>query len=436
MDTKKKIPYFFLYVLSFYPLMKEALASITAILFLVTTLFFYWDNFGKRYKKYGIKPILINCGFYFFLLFSILYSDHIFIGIKKVQSSLLLLFFPIVIFYFFPKVKKQTIKIFSYGFILSNFVLFLYFFDILAQGLAIDRFAGLMDKNILEQALAINTYPYEFVLSKAEKHLDVLFEPHKVYLSLHFLTALLLSINLIANFKIAILKKILLGILSFLFVLAIVYSQAITTVLSLVLILVLAPFFYFRRHLEKIIFGVVVLSFLTIGWLVGLLDTYKNKNTDSIAMLLDYVISSVPMEEGVDKRIYIYDCSINLIKKEILFGYGVGNVQQKLNDCYQEKNYVVAEFRSLGSEINTHNYYFHMWLSAGLFALLFLLYMFGHNFYIALKLKNFTFLFFLLMFSLSLLTENVLVRMYGVFLFAVMNSLFYSNCKIDAGNGE
>ena len=416
--------------------MKEALASITAILFLVTTLFFYWDNFGKRYRKYGIKPILINCGFYILLLFSILYSDHIFTGIKKVQSSLLILFFPIAVFYFFPKVKKQTIKIFSYGFILSNFVLFLYFFDILAQGLAIDRFTGLMDKNIIEQALAINTYPYEFVLSKAEKHLDVLFEPHKVYLSMHFLTALLLSINLIANFKIAILKKISLGILSLLFVLAIVYSQAITTVLSLVLILVLVPFFYFKRHLEKIIFGIVVLTFLTIGWLVGLLDTYKNKNTDSIAMLLDYAISSVPMEKGVDKRIYIYDCSICLIKKEILFGYGVGNVQQKLNDCYQEKNYVVAEFKSLGQEINTHNYYFHVWLSAGLLALFFLLYMFGYNFYIAFKLRNFTYLFFLLMFSLSLLTENVLVRMYGVFLFAVMNSLFYSNCNIDDGNRE
>ncbi|WP_169336916.1 O-antigen ligase family protein [Eudoraea adriatica] len=293
-----------------------------------------------------------------------------------------------------------------------------------------------MDKNIIEQALAINTYPYEFVLSKAEKHLNVFFETHKVYLSLQFLTAILLSINLIANFKIDIFKKILLGILSFLFVLAIVYSQAITTVLALVIILVLAPFLYFKGRLEKIIFGIGVLSCLTLGWMAGLLDTYKNKNTDSITKLLDYVISPIPMEEGVDKRIYIYDCSINLIKKEILFGYGVGNVQQKLNDCYQEKNYVVTEFRSLGSEINTHNYYFHMWLSAGLFALLFLLYMFGHNFYIALKLKNFTFLFFLLMFSLSLLTENVLVRMYGVFLFAVMNSLFYSNCKIDAGNGE
>lgn len=315
-------------------------------------------------------------------------------------------------------------------------MLFLYFFNILAQGLAIDRFAGLMDKNILEQALAINTYPYEFALSKAEKHLNVLFETHKVYLSIHFLTAILLSINLITNYKIKVYKKILLGILSLLFALAIVYSQAITTVLALVVTLVLAPFFYFKRRLEKIIFGTVVLSFVIFGWMVGLLDTYKNKNTDSIAMLLNQVISSVPMEEGVDKRIYIYDCSIFLIKEKILFGYGIGNVQQKLNDCYQEKRYVVAEFKSLGSEINTHNYYFHIWLSAGLFALLFLLYMFGHNFYIALKLRNFTFLFFLLMFSLSLLTENVLVRMYGVFLFAVMNSLFYSNCNIGEGNRE
>lgn len=411
--------------------MKEAVASITVILFLVTTLFLYWDNFGKRYKKYGIKPLLINCGFYLLLLFSILYSDQIFTGIKKVQSSLLLLFFPFIIFYFFPKVEKRTIKIFSYGFILSNFVLFLYFFNILAQGLAIDRFTGLMDKNIIEQALAINTYPYEFVLSKAEKHLDVMFEPHKVYLSMNFLTAMLLSMNLIANYKIDIFKKILFSILSFLFILAIVYSQAITTVLALVIILVLAPFLYFKGRLEKIIFGIVVLSFLTLGWMTGLLDTYKNKNTDSIAKLLGYVISPEPMEEGVDKRIYIYDCSIYLIKKNLLFGYGVGNVQKKLNECYQEKNYVVAEFRSLGSEINSHNYYLNMWLSSGILGVLTLLYLFGNNIYLAYDMKQVTYGLLLISFGLSLVTENVLSRMSGVFLFAILNALFYSISGID-----
>ena len=159
--------------------------------------------------------------------------------------------------------------------------------------------------------------------------------------------------------------------------------------------------------------------------------TYQNKNTVSIVKLFKS-ISENNIEEGVDKRIYIYSCSIELIKNNILFGYGVGNVQSKLNDCYDENSYIVAEYQSIGSDINSHNYYFNLWLGGGITALLLFMYMLFSNLKIAIEAKSYAYGFFIFIFIVGLLTENILVRMSGVFLFAIHNSLFYSTYMTNA----
>lgn len=131
----KKVPYFFLFALSFYPLMRAGMASVTAILFLITTLVLYRNNFKERVRVYGYRPLLVNCGFYILLLLSICFSDDMSAGVKKVQASLLLLFFPVVVIYFLPKIKYRFFEYFSYGFILANLIVLIYFFDILVEGL-------------------------------------------------------------------------------------------------------------------------------------------------------------------------------------------------------------------------------------------------------------------------------------------------------------
>lgn len=427
----KKVPYFFLFALSFYPLMKAGIASVTAILFLATTLIFYRENFRKRVKAYGYKPFLVNCGFYLFLLLSITYSDDMLGGLKKIQASLLLLFFPPIVIYFLPKIKERIFEYFSYGFILANLIVLLYFFDTLVEGLRIDRFPELANKGFVAQLSAINTYPYEFVLSKAHKHLEVIYESHKVYVSLHFLVAILLSYRLMLRPAIWKASKILLGIFIVIFGLAIIYSQALTTVLALGLVVVLFPFLHLKGYVKKSVYLVSLVLLFGLGKASGLFDTYANKNTSSVFKLLESVFDSKEVEKDADKRIYVYDCSIDLIMQHPLLGHGVGDVQQKLNACYDQRNYVVAQHRSVGSEINSHNYYLNIWLSAGIFGLIALLFLFGHNIFLAVKSRNYVYLFFLIALGLSLLTENILVRMAGVFLFAIFNTLFYSISTID-----
>ena len=427
----KQVPYFFLFALSFYPLMKAGIASVTAILFLATTLFFYRDNFKERVRAYGYTPFLVNCGFYVLLLLSIGYSDDIPGGLKKIQASLLLLFFPIIVIYFLPKIKERTFEYFSYGFILANLIVLMYFFDTLVEGLRIDRFPDLAKQGFIAQLRALNTYPYEFVLSKAHKHLEVSYESHKVYVSLHFLVATLLSYRLLLRPTTWKASKILFGIFIIIFGLAIIYSQALTTVLALGLVLLLFPFLHLKGYLHKSVYLVTLVLLLGLGKASGLFDTYTNKNTSSVVKLLESVFGTEAVEKGADKRIYVYDCSFDLIMQRPLLGHGVGDVQHMLNDCYKERHYVVAQYNSVGSEINSHNYYLNVWLSAGIFGLIALLFLFGHNILLAVKSSNYVYVFFLIAFGLGLLTENILVRMAGVFLFAIFNTLFYSISTID-----
>ena len=421
----QNIPYFLLFTLSFFPIMKANIASMLAMFYLATTLLFYWNNFKNRFNELGLKPLIVNCGFYILLIISIVYSNDYVVAFKTLQASLLLLFFPAITLYFLPRIKKRTMEYFSYGFIISVFVLLLYFFNLLIEALEIDRIYKLSEKGLLEQLKALNTYPYEFVLSKAFKHLDVLFESHKVYLSLQFLVAIVLSINLIVKHNVKRLRKVVLIFLILIFTVAIIYTQAITTVMTLFLLVVTFPFFYFDGSLKKIVYLSLIIIFGIFSLNSGFFETYSNKNTTSIIKLLRS-ISESDLEEGTDKRIYIYSCSIHLIKNNVIFGYGVGDVQNELNNCYQENDYVVAEYESVGSNINSHNYYINLWLAGGIITLLFFLFMLFTNLQIAIKSNSFCYGSFLLIFAIGLLTENILVRMSGVFLFIILNSLFIS----------
>ncbi|WP_456867481.1 O-antigen ligase family protein [Galbibacter sp. BG1] len=421
----KKIPYFFLILLSLYPIMPEALFSITSILFLLTSLLVYKSNFIFNYNIYGAKPLIVNTGFYFLIIFSCLYSENWLQALSSLQPTILLLLFPFIIIYFFPPIEDSLFRLFSIGYIVSNVILFCYFFYILIDGMYIDRFPKLWDKNLFEKVKILWAYPYEFTISKSYKHLNVLYESHKVYLSLNFVLSILLATKIIAENKNYVIKVLLIFVASVLGVF-IVYTQAIVVIFTLVLLLLVYPFVNFNKIVFKIVYLISLISCMLLLLNNNYFDSFKNKNSDSIELLIKY-FETGELTKGIDTRAYIYDCSLRLIKNNFLTGYGVGDVQSKLNSCYQRNNYTVAVYNSLGKDINSHNYYFHLLLSGGFLCLSLFLYLLINNFYKASIKKNFTYLVFIIIISVNLFTENLLVRINGVAAFAIFNSLFYSN---------
>lgn len=125
-------------------------------------------------------------------------------------------------------------------------------------------------------------------------------------------------------------------------------------------------------------------------------------------------------------RAGIYYCSVSLIKESWLFGYGAGNVNDKLNNCYKEK---------INSDVyqtfyfNSHNQYLQVFLAGGIIGLLFFLTNIFYIFKVSFLRRDKLFFYFSILISICFLTENILSRHDGVIFYAFFSSVFFFNKK-------
>ena len=123
---------------------------------------------------------------------------------------------------------------------------------------------------------------------------------------------------------------------------------------------------------------------------------------------------------SVNIRVGILECSTFLIKENWMWGVGIGDVQENLNQCYQK--FDTAGYS--GQNYNTHNEYLSNWLSAGILALFCLVGTILLMMLLSLKFNNFLLLAFTIFISVCFLTENVLARNDGILLYCFILSFF------------
>ncbi len=131
--------------------------------------------------------------------------------------------------------------------------------------------------------------------------------------------------------------------------------------------------------------------------------------------------------EDIRKGIFL--CSWTLTKEEPWLGYGIGDVQTYMDNCYRERinSNVYQRFH-----YNTHNQYFQVVLSAGIIALLLFVISLLFPLFTAFKQRDFLWFGFTLLNIACFLTENVLNRHDGVIFYSLFNALFaFDNFKID-----
>jgi len=121
-------------------------------------------------------------------------------------------------------------------------------------------------------------------------------------------------------------------------------------------------------------------------------------------------------------RVGIYKCTWQLISQQPLTGYGTGSDEKVLNECY-------AQFPTDAYQItyyNTHNQYLNFWLLTGIAGMLLFLFSLGYAFYVAVKHKDNVFLYFITLFTIGFLTENILSRQAGVVFYYFFLCFFVS----------
>ncbi|WP_296319188.1 O-antigen ligase family protein [Winogradskyella sp.] len=108
----------------------------------------------------------------------------------------------------------------------------------------------------------------------------------------------------------------------------------------------------------------------------------------------------------LSSRVEIAKCSYEISKESFLFGIGVGDVKNRLNECYLQKECNDC------TNLNSHNYYMNILLSSGVLGLALFIFSYAKIILYS-KGTNKELLMILLIILFSMLFENIYSRMWG-----------------------
>jgi len=408
-----KLGLYTLYGLMLFPILPRGVESILMTgFFTLSVISWQLDSKKNNINSKDLLFIALFSSVLLCYLISLLYSSNFQQGLKQIVRVIPLTLFPFI-FGFFRKdyYLKEMNR-------LTNIYLFA-------------LFVGLLSVNIVffEKLYFLENSHWK-IRQEIEKFTDV----HGTYISIW------LGFGVLLLFSKALTKLSLNSLKNAIFYLTLmcyfVYGQiTIGARMPFVITLVLtAGYFVYNFRSKK---GIRIgFSFIAIVALFLLLS--KSNIIDKLERVVrfehsfpegDY-ISEFKNISSEDIRKGIYYCSWILVEEAPFIGHGIGDVEEKLQNCYKEKidSNVYQIFL-----YNSHNQYLQILMSTGVLALLFFVISLLVPVYISLKNNNYLLFSFTVLIIACFLTENVINRHDGVIFYSLFNSILIYNLK---GNEE
>lgn len=119
---------------------------------------------------------------------------------------------------------------------------------------------------------------------------------------------------------------------------------------------------------------------------------------------------------GLTIRLAIWGHAIEAIEENLWMGHGVGDAQKVLIDYYAESDFLAG----LENNFNCHNQFLELLLAVGILGALILGLIFYLLFRVGIRIKSPFFIMVVLTYFLSLFTESVLNRYYGVIMLSLI----------------
>lgn len=170
--------------------------------------------------------------------------------------------------------------------------------------------------------------------------------------------------------------------------------------------------------------AVVIILLLTFGYIAYQHVPYLKKRTDSISSI-----------QGLknNPRFYTFQAGLSTIKKNIVFGVGIGDVKDQLLEEYDKLNFK----EGYNNKYNTHNQFLETFATIGIIGLISFLMALLYPFIKAVQMKEYLYIAFISLFVLCCLTEVILNRQKGVVFYSFFNSLIIFNClKTELNSGH
>ena len=370
-------------------------------------LFWILDNRSGLKKDIFIsnKAAILFFLFIFYYLWQavgLIYTTDTKMGLSNLFGRLSLVLFPLVLI--FPGAMiKNNIKTLIRIFVISTFLFMLFCFSY-----ALYRSVSLQDG-----LWTFNSHPEESVWLNHFYSSELTVSQHPSYIAMYVLLSTFICFESYYDFSLKSKSRIMWLILGFLLLIS---QYFLSSRAGILLNLILIPLYFIikLRQLgrKKSVWLWIILILIALAPLVA-----KNQRVD---YLLGSVFNKqVDYERKKDPRFLIWESSLKIAQKNLLFGVGIGDVRTELAQEYER----IGEVAMAKERLNAHNQFLEVLLENGIIGLLLFISIFVSMFYIAFSEKNLLYGLFILMIFMFFLFETALYRLAGVSFFALFSFL-------------
>lgn len=394
---------YLLILIAAFPLIGMRISIYLIVMFCMTTVYLSVKSKNWKNINLNLSPILFLSSYYLMALLSFIITQNIEKGLSDLETKASFIVFPLFTFLIAHKLKEEkTFNTILISFSISNVILAVYIWG------------------------KIFTIGF-FKMLEADNHYNPVFRQifsnisniHLPYLGLLFGFSCIIFLKFLLKRDLKIVNRMLLILFSFI----LFGSMFFFTARMAIVVTFLAFIYYSISHLKtKTILkaaGLLVVLAISLSFLKPVKRRFEELYKTEFKM--------PKMNEKSNKvnfRYVIYSCSKEILEDHWVFGYGLGNVQDKLNNCYSKVDYLNYD-DFITRNYNTHNQYLNVWLTYGIFGLIFFVA------YLLISVNKSTRLHksFMLMIILALITENFFEREIGVMFFSFFNTIMFFNKK-------
>jgi len=374
------------------PLLPKTLQILSIAFFVIISLL----CFLKYKPPFKWTYFLINSSLYLLYIISLLYTEDLIYGFKKLESAAALIIFPLG-FSLAPKMLiEQVIKklnLLSLIFVIAVVTLNLFLFSI--------AFNSITDlTNIICYEEFINAY-------------KGIFKIHSLYLAMLDSIAILMIFHLLKTQRFLYRGLVLfIGGIFLMVVLIVLLKKA-----AVFALIAAATFMVIKFKLIRTSAFYITLIISVITTIMAFPESSQKFNELFTAEKTEVKIKSASIQT------LLTECNMDAIWGAGIFGYGIGDGKTQLIQCYAAKDSLMAQ-----TNYNSHNQYVSIIIKAGFVAgaifIIFLLY----NIFRGLKTGAALSVAIVLFYMIMMFTENILERQDGVIYFSLfINFLYFSN---------
>ena len=337
--------------------------------------------------------------FFAWQIIGMIYSSNPKEGWRNIELRLSLILFPLVL------ISPGNLIRGNNATLLRLFALSTFFYLVICFGYAFYRSLNFQNGILSFSAYSpVTTWNYFYSSELA------IFQ-HPSYLSMYILFSVFIALESFFESLVEGKKHYFWLVISVILLVSIYFLSSKAGIFALIITL---PFYLFQK--SRII-GINKYIGLTIifGSLILFLVFLTNPRVrDYLKLRSGKEWSEMTLKEG---RITIWNTVNKIIKRNIVFGVGTGDIQSELNKEYiKTGNVKLAE-----GNFNAHNQYIEIMLENGLIGLLLFLSLFGVMIYISIKDANLIYLMFNIIVFVSFMFESMLNRLAGVSFFSLFS---------------